>query len=173
MGNIVSWLRSHRIPVNLAAAAACFALFGYAIFAQYSLELDPCPLCIFQRIAVLALGVAFLLAALLSLPRARAAGFVAVLLLVLAAGSGAGVAGRHVYIQSQPAGSIPACGATLEYMWDVFPVMHVLRKVLSGSGECAKVDWSFLGLSMPGWVLVWMLGLGVLGAVVNWPRRRA
>jgi disulfide bond formation protein DsbB len=113
------------------------------------------------------------LAALLSVPRARAAGVVAVLLVMLAAGAGAGVAGRHVYIQSQPAGSIPACGATLEYMMDVFPVMYVLRKVLTGSGECAKIDWSFLGLSMPAWVLLWALALGTAGVIVNWPRRRS
>jgi disulfide bond formation protein DsbB len=169
---LITWLRSHRVAANLIGAAVCFSLFGYAIYAEHMLELEPCPLCIFQRIALVALGVAFVLAAVLSVPRARAAGVVAVLLVMLAAGAGAGVAGRHVYIQSQPAGSIPACGATLDYMMDVFPVMYVLRKVLTGSGECSKIDWSFLGLSMPGWVLLWALALGTAGAIINWPRRR-
>jgi disulfide bond formation protein DsbB len=169
---LITWLRSHRVAANLIGAAVCFSLFGYAIYAEHMLGLEPCPLCIFQRIALVALGVAFVLAAVLSVPRARAAGVVAVLLVMLAAGAGAGVAGRHVYIQSQPAGSIPACGATLDYMMDVFPVMYVLRKVLTGSGECSKIDWSFLGLSMPGWVLLWALALGTAGAIINWPRRR-
>jgi disulfide bond formation protein DsbB len=169
---LITWLRSHRIVANLAGAALCLALYRYAIYAEVHLELDPCPLCLFQRYALIALGVTFMLAALLSLPRARAAGFVAVLLVTLAASAGAGVAGRHVYVQSQPPGSIPACGATLEYMMDVFPPMYVLRKVLTGSGECSKVDWTFLGISMPGWVLLWALGLGTAGAIVNWPRRR-
>jgi disulfide bond formation protein DsbB len=73
------------------------------------------------------------------------------------------VAGRHVYIQSLPEGSVPACGATLDYMLEVFPLLTVVRKVLTGGGECAKIDWSFLGLSMPAWVLVAVVALGVLG----------
>jgi disulfide bond formation protein DsbB len=57
-------------------------------------------------------------------------------------------------------------------MWDVFPVMDVLRKVLTGSGECAKIDWTLLGLSMPGWVLIVMVLLGTAGVAANWPARR-
>jgi protein dithiol:quinone oxidoreductase len=67
---------------------------------------------------------------------------------------------------------VPACGATLDYLWDVFPVMDVLRKVLTGSGECAKIDWTFMGLAMPAWVLIWLVILGPLGVLVNWPARR-
>src|SRR5687767_9943400 len=112
--SLVAWLCGHRASANLIAAAVCFALLGYALYAEHQLGLEPCPLCIFQRIGIIALGIALLLAAGLSLARARLAGFVAVLLVVLAAGSAAGVAGRHVYIQSQPPGTVPACGAGLE-----------------------------------------------------------
>ncbi len=169
----LQWLRGRRVSANLLAAAACFALLGYALYAQYGLGLEPCPLCIFQRVGIFALGVAFVLAALLALPRARLAGFVAVALVAMAAASAAGVAGRHVYVQAQPPGAIPACGATLDFMLDVFPLVEVLRKVLTGSGECATIDWRFLGLTMPGWVLIWALGLGALGIALNWPARRA
>jgi disulfide bond formation protein DsbB len=78
-----------------------------------------------------------------------------------------GVAGRHLWIQHLPEGAVPACGAGLAYMMQIFPLSDVIRKVLTGSGECAKITWSFLGLSMPGWVLIAAAGLGIFGALVN------
>jgi disulfide bond formation protein DsbB len=151
---MMSWLatiRGHRAAFNLLAAVVCAALVGYALFSQYQLGLEPCPLCIFQRIAVALLA--------------------SMLIAVVALG-GAGVAARHLYIQSLPPGQVPVCGATLDYMWDVFPAMDVLRKVLTGSGECAKVDWTFLGLAMPAWVLIMALLLGAFGVLLNWRSRR-
>jgi disulfide bond formation protein DsbB len=165
-------LAANRRLVDVAAGMACFALVAFAIYAQQGLGLIPCPLCIFQRVALAALGVAFLLAAVPS-DRQLALRRVATALIAIAALAGAGIAARHLWIQSQPAGSVAACGATLDYMMDVFPVTEVLRKVLTGSGECAKVDWTFLGLSMPGWVLVWAVGLGGLGVLANGRRGTA
>jgi protein dithiol:quinone oxidoreductase len=153
--------------VTVALALTCFAMFGYALYVQRHDLLDPCPLCIFQRIAVVALGVVLLLAA--AVPTSwRAVGNFSAVLVGLAASGGIGVAGRHLYIQSLPPGQVPSCGAGLDYMWDVFPVADVIRKVLTGSGECAKVDWTFLGLSMPGWVLICVLVIGTLGIAANW-----
>jgi disulfide bond formation protein DsbB len=171
MSNTLQALRAHRLAFNLGAAAVCFALFGYALYSQYQLLLEPCPLCIFQRVAVVLLGGAFVLAALVP-ASARVTGNLASVLIGLVALGGAGVAMRHLYIQSLPAGKVPVCGATLDYMLDVFPLVDVLRKVLTGSGECAKVDWTFLGLSMPAWVLIALVGLGTAGVLVNWRSRR-
>lgn len=168
--SLMPQLRARRRSINLLAAACCFALFGYALYSQYQLGLEPCPLCIFQRIAVVALGVAFLLAAVM--PARRLPGNITALLIAAVSLAGAAVAARHLYIQSLPAGKVPVCGATLDYMWDVFPAMEVLRKVLTGSGECAKVDWTFLGLAMPAWVLVWVVLLGVAGLLLNWRGRQ-
>ena len=164
-------LRAHRRAFDGLAAAACVLMLGYAYFVQFHLGLEPCPLCIFQRVAVAALALAFVLAAL-SPDAWRGLRRVAALLVVLAAGAGTGVAARHLYIQSLPPDKVPVCGATLDYMMDVFPVSEVVRKVLTGSGECAKIEWTFLGLSMPGWVMICVLLLGVLGVLVNWPARR-
>ena len=169
--NLIAAMRARRRLVNVGVVVFCLALLGYALFLQYYRGLDPCPLCLFQRIAVIGLTVAFFLAVLVA-DRLRVLRVVVSLLIGLVALSGAGVAIRHLYIQSLPPGSVPACGATLDYLWDVFPVMDVLRKVLTGSGECAKIDWTFLGLAMPAWVLIWMVILGTLGVVVNWPARR-
>lgn len=164
-------LRAHRRAWNVAAALACLLMLGYALFLQYQRGLTPCPLCIFQRIAVFALAVTFGLAALVP-DRFRALRFAASGLIFLATASGAGVSARHLYIQSLPPGEVPVCGATLDYMWEVFPAMQVLRKVLTGSGECAKIDWTLFGLSMPGWVLISVVLLGVFGLLLNWPARR-
>lgn len=164
-------LRAHRRAVTLLLAVACFAMFGYALYLEHYQGLEPCPLCIFQRVAVLALGCALLLAA--ALPTAwRIAGNISALLVAVAGLSGAGVAARHLYIQSLPAGQVPSCGATLDFMLDVFPLTEVLRKVFTGSGECAKVDWTFLGLSMPAWVLIPVVLIAATGVLANWRTAR-
>ena len=162
-----------RRGLNFLGFALCAALLGYAWYAQAVLQLDPCPLCIFQRVGVAAAAVLFLLAALHDPRRWGAALYGA--LLVAAALATAAVAARHLWIQHLPEGSVPACGATLSYMLEILPVADVIRKVLSGSGECARISWSFLGVSMPGWVLLAAVGLGALGVYANFfaPARRA
>lgn len=165
-------LFAHRRAVSIAAGLLCFALFGYALYAQYQLGFEPCPLCIFERIGVASLGIVLLLAAIPAERQLLLRRVAALLVLVVGLG-GAGVAARHVYIQSLPPGKVPVCGASLDYMFDVFPVMDVLRKVLTGSGECAKVDWTFWGLAMPAWVLIWLLLLTSLGVAIHWRRGAA
>ena len=154
---------------NLLGFAACAALLAYAYYAQAVLHLEPCPLCIFQRVGVFAVGIVFLIAAAhdpVGWGRRVYAG-----LLGVAALATVGVAIRHLYIQSLPAGSVPSCGASLDFMLKVFSLSEVLVKVLSGSGECAKVTWSFLGLAMPAWVLIAALALGIYGLWINLRRQ--
>jgi disulfide bond formation protein DsbB len=162
-----------RREANFTGAVACGLLLGYAYYLQYVQHLEPCPLCIFQRVAVLAVGVLFLIAALHDPEKngARAYG----VLIDLVTLAGIGVAARHIYIQSLPPGQVPSCGATLDYMLEVFPLTQVIRTVLTASGECGVVDWKFLGLSMPWWVLISLLALGVFAVAANWtfPRRTA
>jgi disulfide bond formation protein DsbB len=151
--------------VNLLSFACCAGLMGFALFAQHVLLLDPCPLCVFQRVAVIGLGIVFLLAAV-----HNSTGFgrytYAALLGVFGLG-GAGVAAWHFRLQNLPADEIPTCGPGLDYMLDNFPLGEALRMVFEGSGECAEVAWSFLGLSMPGWVFLWAVGLGAVGVWNN------
>jgi protein dithiol:quinone oxidoreductase len=82
------------------------------------------------------------------------------------------VSGRHLYIQAQPPGTVPTCGAPLDYMWEVLPAAEVLRKVFTGSGECGRIDWTLLGLSMPGWVLIGLALLTTAGVLANWRSKR-
>jgi disulfide bond formation protein DsbB len=156
---------------NLLGFLACAGLMAYALYAQYALGLEPCPLCIFQRVAVIGLGAVFALAALHS--PGLAGGRVYAGLIVLAAAAGAGVSGRHLWLQSLPPERVPACGPGLDYMLETFPLRETLQTVLSGSGECARVDWTLLGIAMPGWVLICVVGLGACGFWNNWRRTRA
>jgi protein dithiol:quinone oxidoreductase len=162
-----------RRTANALGFAACAALMGYALYAQYGLELAPCPLCIFQRVAVIVTGALFLLAALHNPGRigARVYG----VLIAVAALLGIAISARHIWIQAQPPGTVAACGADLDYLLDIMPLTEVLTKVLTGSGECGKVDWQFLGLSMPWWVGIALGALAVwaLGANLSREKRLA
>ena len=158
-------MRLTRRAVNFAGAGACTLLLAYAYYLQHFQGLEPCPLCIFQRVAVFALGAAFLLAALHDPGPTGARVYAALIGLVAVAG--AGVAGRHVYIQSLPPGQVPECGATLDFLLEVFPLVDVVKQVLTASGECGKVDWQFIGLSMPVWVLISLVVLGAAGILNN------
>jgi len=149
----------------------CLGLVGYALYLQ-SQGLEPCPLCIFQRVGMIVMGVTLLVAAVPP-TRMRWALYTVSILVAVVALASAGVSVRHVYIQSLPPGSVPACGATLDYLREIFPLTEVIRKVLTGSGECQKIDWTFLGLAMPAWALIWTVIVGVVGVVANWPRRAA
>jgi disulfide bond formation protein DsbB len=161
---------TNRRMINFAGFIACVALLSYAYYTQYKLGLEPCPLCIFQRIGIAALGVVFLIGGLHN-PRGWGATIYAVLVAVASLAT-AGVAIRHLYVQSLPPGAIPACGAPLDVLLQFTPVTEVIRKVLTGSGECSQVNWRFLGLAMPGWVLIWALGLGAMGVFANLKLRK-
>jgi disulfide bond formation protein DsbB len=168
---MLGFLRRRRRLVTALLGLGCFLMFGYALFAQYQLQLEPCPLCIFQRIATVGLGVALLVAA--AIPQNwRLVGNISTVFVLLVGLAGMGVSARHLYIQSLPPGKVPICGASLDYMMDVFPLTDVLRKVLTGSGECAKIDWTLLGLSMPGWVLIGLLALTTAGVLASWRPKR-
>jgi protein dithiol:quinone oxidoreductase len=152
--------------LNLTAAIICAGLVTYAFYTQFYEGLEPCPLCILQRVAMIVLCALFLLAA------AHHPGKLGVrvyaVLIALVALTGAVLAGRHVWIQHLPADQVPECGPSLSYMLDVFPLNETLEMVFTGSGECAKVNWMFLELSMPAWVLLWFMLLGAIGLWVNW-----
>ena len=154
-----------RRGVNLVGFALCAALMGYALYSQFHLGLEPCPLCIFQRIGVTLLGVVFLAAAL---HHPRGGGRYGYALLIgLVSLATVLVAARQLYVQSLPPGTLPSCGAPLSVLLKFTPVWQVVRKVLTGSGECGEVNWRFLGLAMPAWVLLWSLALGGIGVIAN------
>ena len=155
----------NKRTLNLAGALTCAGMMGFALFAQHVLLLDPCPLCILQRVAVISLGLTFFVVAIHNPGRIGSRIYAAAGSLF--AGFGVAVAGWHVRLQNLPADEVPSCGPGLEYMVENFPLKDVFGMVFKGSGECAEVVWRFLGLSMPTWVVIGMLGLGVAGVWNN------
>ncbi len=151
--------------INAAGFAACAGLMAFALYAEHVLMLMPCPLCSIQRLAVIVLGIFFLIAALHA-PKG-AGRYVYAGLVGLAAAGGAGVAGWHIYLQNLPPDEVPGCGPGLNYMVENFPFTDVLKMVFTGSGECAEISWQFLGLSMPSWVLISVVVLGSVGVWNN------
>lgn len=147
---------------------ACVGLMAYALFAQHFLDLAPCPLCVFQRFAVIGLGIVFLLA-FLHHPKAWGRFVYAALGLIVGI-AGMIVAGRHVWLQNLPPEEVPACGPGFDYLFDNFPFAEAMKAVFSGSGECAEIDWIFLGLTMPMWVFIALFALTTFLIVVNWKR---
>jgi len=162
---------SYSRRLNFIGFAVCLALLGYALYSQLRLGLEPCPLCIFQRIGIALTAFMFLLAALQN-PRGGGRTLYA-LLIGLCALTTAAIAARHVYVQHLPPGSLPSCGAPLAVLLKFTPVFAVIKKVLTGSGECGEVNWRFLGLAMPAWVLLWSLALTALGLRANLRRAAA
>jgi disulfide bond formation protein DsbB len=163
-----------RRQANLAGFTICALMMAFALYEQYGAGLQPCNMCVLQRVAVIALGVVFL-AATLHNPRPAGARFYAALLGLVAA-AGAAIAGRHVWMQMQPPGSLPSCGADLGVMLEMMPLHEVVLKVLNGGAECQQITWSLFGLSMPGWLLVAFLALGLYAIGANlWfhPSRRS
>lgn len=151
----------NRRLLNLAGFLSCAGMMAYALYAEHVLFLMPCPLCVFERIATIALGIIFLLAAVHN-PRGNGRYAYAALLTIAAAG-GIGVAGWHVWIQNLPADEVPSCGPGFDYIMDSFPLADALSMIFTGSGECATIDWVFLGLSMPAWVLIALSAIGAAG----------
>lgn len=140
---------------NLFGFILVIALIAAALILQYWKHLNPCPLCIMQRVAFIVLAAIFLIFTILPqrvwLTRLQG------VLTLLSAGSGLGVALRQLYLQHLPPGQAPSCGPGLDYLLQSFPLHQVVAMVLQGSGECAVVDWRFLGLSMAGWSAIWLL----------------
>ncbi|RTR07202.1 disulfide bond formation protein B [Halomonas nitroreducens] len=158
---------------SLLGLGFCVLMMAVALGLEHLAGLAPCPLCIFQRVAVIAAGLVFAVAALHD-PQGRVGAALYGLVSLLAVGSGIGLAGRHLWLQSLPADQVPSCGPGLDYMMEVLPLQEVVATVLNASGECAEISARFLGLSLPGWTLIGflVLALAPLGLLARALQRR-
>jgi disulfide bond formation protein DsbB len=144
----------------LGGVALCVLMMAVALGLEHIGGLEPCPLCVFQRVGVIATGLVLAVAAIHN-PAGRVGRAVYAVLALAAVAGGAFVAGRHVWLQSLPPDQVPSCGPGLDYMIDVLPMQEMLATVLSGSGECASIDAAFLGFSLPAWTLAGFIVLAV------------
>jgi disulfide bond formation protein DsbB len=146
--------------ILFAISFFCACAIGVALYMQHVLLMEPCALCISQRIFIIAVGVLSLLTALLSghkiVLRCLSA------LSVVVAAIGGAISARHIWIQNLPEDQVPECGPGLAYMFETRPIFDALSVLLRGDGHCADVHFSFLGLSIPGWTLISFVGMATL-----------
>jgi disulfide bond formation protein DsbB len=161
---MIRQLFSRRIG-NLAGFLACAGMLGFGYYLQFAVGLEPCPLCILQRIMLLATGIAFLAAAIHHPVRGPGAWIYAGVI-ALCAAIGAAIAARHTWIQHLPEDQRPACGPSLDFMLETFGPVKSLGRILRGSGECGKVDWTLLSFSIPEWTLAAFLVFAVWAVVL-------
>jgi disulfide bond formation protein DsbB len=146
--------------------AGCVFLLSMGAYFQFVGGLDPCPLCISQRIAILVTGLVFLAAGIHNPGQSGVT--VYAILGAVSALCGAAISTRHVWIQNLPPDQVPECGPGLEYVLQNFPLFETVKLMLSGTGDCAKVDWTMFGFSMPAWTLVAFLMLATLSLLQIW-----
>jgi protein dithiol:quinone oxidoreductase len=136
-----------------------FAIVAYGLYIQQQYHLEPCPLCIFQRMAFLVMGTLFLLSALhnpAKLGRKIYGG-----LHLIAAAVGIGIAVRHVWIQANPEKVFAECGAGFDYIFETFPLKKALDLVFKGTGECSSIEWTMFGLTIPQLSLIAFIALAI------------
>lgn len=147
----------------LYATLVCMALLAFGYYLQFVQGLDPCPLCILQRVAYLAVGIICLAGFFHgSVTRVYAA------LALVCTLAGAGIAGRQVWLQHLPPGRVPECGPGLDFILQAFPLFDALTLIFTGSGECAETVWTFLSLSIAEWSLFWFTTFSVMFVYQLW-----
>ncbi|MCL4471145.1 MAG: disulfide bond formation protein B [Sulfuricella sp.] len=153
----------------LAIFLVCLGLLGFGLVLQHVKHLEPCPLCILQRIAFIAIGITALAAAIHN-PKRRGWTVYGSLLAFFSV-LGGGVAAWQVYLQHLPPGQVPECGPGLDYMLEAMPLTKILPLIFKGSGECAEVTWTFLELSIAQWALGWFVLFALVGVIAAVRRR--
>ena len=159
--NIPDYLMNLQLHIDrrlyLFIVLACLSLLGFGYYLQFVQDLDPCPLCILQRVAYLGVGLVCLMGFL----HGSATRIYNALALVCAL-AGAAIATRQVWLQHLPPERVPECGPGLDFILQAFPIFDALKLIFTGSGECAETVWTFLSLSIAEWSLFWFCALSAL-----------
>lgn len=154
-----------------ALAATCVGLLAYGYYLQYFQDLEPCPMCIFQRLCYMGLALTAVVGAVHG-PRGNGVyGYLA--LLGVFSAIGAAIAARQTWLQHLPPELVPECGPGLEFMLEMYPLLETLERALKGTGDCAEVSWRFLGLSIAEWSLVCFIAILLATGWRAWAQRGA
>ena len=147
---MIDWFDNAPRRVLALVALACVALLAFGLYLQHVVGLEPCPMCIVQRYAMVLVAIA---AALVAFTKNRIAWLAGTVLTLALAGFGAFVAARQSWLQWYPP-EVVSCGRDLYGMIETFPLKRALPMIFKGSGDCTKVDWTFLGGSLANWSFV-------------------
>lgn len=157
-------------PLGLALFAVCAALLAVGLYLQHIKGIEPCPMCIMQRYAMLVCGLLGLIA---GLHNPRRTGLVVYSgLLAVSALAGAGVAARQSWMQWYPP-AVSECGPGLEYMLESFPLSSALPMIFRGAGDCSAIDWTLFGLTIANWSFLVFATILVSLGVYLLQRRKA
>ncbi len=149
--------------INIFATVFCLFLLAMAAYFQYVQGLQPCPLCLVQRWLVLLLALIFFWGIWL---KRRCCQLLQSTIAFIVSAFGIAIGARHVWLQHFPANQVPECSPDLNFMLHNLPLRETLGFLFSGSGECTRVDWQFLGLSMAEWLLAIFIVFALL-ALIN------
>lgn len=150
----------------LLGSLGCVFLLSMGAYFQFQEGLEPCPLCISQRVAIFSTGLVFAVGGMTHHSHRKV--IIYSILGAFTALAGASISIRHLWIQHLPPDKVPECGPSLDYVLNNFPLLDTVKLMLSGTGDCAKVDWTMLGLSMPAWTLLAFLMLATLSVLQIW-----
>lgn len=145
-----NWLFAAPRRTLALLSAACVAMLAFGLYLQHVVGLEPCPMCIVQRYALVVVAI---VAGLTALSRRRGVQVGGELLLLLAAGFGAFVAARQSWLQWYPP-EVASCGRDFYGMIETFPLQRAIPMIFKGSGDCTQIDWTFLGGSIANWSFV-------------------
>ncbi|WP_019672066.1 disulfide bond formation protein B [Psychrobacter lutiphocae] len=163
MQRLLTYRTLNLILVFFSIIGMAFAIF----YLQVYKGLEPCPLCIFQRVGLMVMGI-FAFISFAFNPK----NIVVRAILWIGSMAGivwsAGVAARHVWLQNLPPDQVPSCGPGLDYWLEALPMQQVINQVLAGSGECAEISWKFLGLTIPEQGLIFFSALILVNLAVFW-----
>jgi len=147
--------------LNLCLFLGATSMILVALYMQHQMDLNPCYLCIVQRVFVIMTGLIALLAFVHNPGSTGQKRYAAATSLSALAGGGFSI--RQLWLQSLPEEKVPACGPPADYLFDALPISEALPMLLSGDGNCAEVQWTFLSLSIPAWTLVAFAAMALLG----------
>ena len=162
MTRVVDWFGTLPRRVLALVALGCAGMLAFGLYLQSVEHLNPCPMCIVQRYALIIVAV---VAAVTAFTKSRAAWITGSALVLLAAGFGAFVAARQSWLQWYPPQEA-SCGRDFYGMIENFPLKRAIPMIFRGSGDCTKVDWTFLGGSLANWSFVWFSAIIVIALVL-------
>ncbi len=168
---MIDWFETAPRRVLIAVAVACVAMLAFGLYLQHVVGLEPCPMCIVQRYALLLVAI---IAGVTAAFRGRGALLAGSGLMLLASGFGAFVAARQSWLQWYPP-EIASCGRDFYGMIETFPLKRAIPMIFKGSGDCTKIDWTFLGGSIANWSFLCFVFLALIAVVLlvrNAPRRQ-
>ena len=168
MNVVMNWFDNAPRRVMAVVCLACVALLAFGMYLQHVVGLEPCPMCIVQRYALVLIAVCAGLTAASTRKSLQISGSV---LLVLLACAGAFVAARQSWLQWYPP-EVVSCGRDLYGMIETFPLQRAIPMIFRGGGDCTKVDWTFLGGSIANWSFLWFGAMALVGSALVWRQAR-